>query len=139
MSVTRALVDSLFLESFYMLLDIDSIYQTLVTLSKANPIAVKAVKISIKKPLIPAFEKTKDLVKHVSQAVVTISHDDGFGSGFIISSDGLIVTNYHVVKERKQVQVKLHNGTSLTADVEQTDSRSDLALLKQKFRLDFGG
>ena len=52
------------------------------------------------------------------------------GSGFIISSDGYIVTNNHVVEGATTVKVTLNNDETFVADVIGLDSRMDLALLK---------
>lgn len=54
----------------------------------------------------------------------------GVGSGFIISEDGLIVTNNHVVKDAQSVTVKLSDGTRLDATIVGTDPLTDIALLK---------
>lgn len=52
------------------------------------------------------------------------------GSGFIISDDGYILTNRHVVTNAGQIVVKLNDRRQLIADVVGQDSYSDLALLK---------
>jgi serine protease Do len=52
------------------------------------------------------------------------------GSGFIINPDGLIVTNNHVVKGERTLEVTLDDGTQLPAKIIGTDPRTDLALLK---------
>ena len=52
------------------------------------------------------------------------------GSGFIISADGIIVTNNHVVKGAKTLSVTLDDGTVLPAKVIGTDPRTDIAVLK---------
>jgi S1-C subfamily serine protease len=54
----------------------------------------------------------------------------GQGSGVILSSDGIIVTNNHVVRNAAEVQVRLSNKKSYAAKVLGTDSRYDLAVLK---------
>jgi len=54
------------------------------------------------------------------------------GSGFIISSDGYILTNYHVVKDATEIVVRLNDRRQLTAKVVGFDKRSDIALLKIK-------
>jgi serine protease Do len=54
------------------------------------------------------------------------------GSGFIISADGYVVTNNHVVQDADQVKVKLRDGKEYTADVIGTDPKTDLALIKIK-------
>jgi len=52
------------------------------------------------------------------------------GSGFIVKSDGLIITNNHVVKDARKVEVTLSSGEKLTAKVVGTDPRTDIAVLK---------
>ncbi len=52
------------------------------------------------------------------------------GSGFIISADGYVVTNNHVVDHAKTVQVTLDDGRTLDAKVIGKDSKTDVALLK---------
>ena len=54
----------------------------------------------------------------------------GAGSGFIVSSDGYILTNAHVVKGADEVVVKLIDKRTFTAKVIGTDSRTDVAVLK---------
>ncbi|MFY9629327.1 MAG: Do family serine endopeptidase [Methylocystis sp.] len=52
------------------------------------------------------------------------------GSGFIISADGYVVTNNHVVEHANEVEVTFDNGKTLPAKIIGTDKRTDLALLK---------
>ena len=52
------------------------------------------------------------------------------GSGFIISSDGYVMTNHHVIKDADEVIVKLQDRRELVAKVVGSDKRSDIALLK---------
>lgn len=52
------------------------------------------------------------------------------GSGFIISSDGYILTNNHVIKDADEIIVRLNDRRELVAQVIGADERSDLALLK---------
>ncbi|XP_033983657.1 serine protease HTRA2, mitochondrial-like isoform X1 [Trematomus bernacchii] len=52
------------------------------------------------------------------------------GSGFIISSDGLIVTNAHVVANKRGVRVKLTNGDTYNATVQDVDQAADIATIK---------
>ncbi|MGW8309503.1 MAG: DegQ family serine endoprotease [Thiogranum sp.] len=52
------------------------------------------------------------------------------GSGFIISDDGYILTNNHVVKDAEEIIVRLEDRRELKAKVIGTDERSDIALVK---------
>ncbi|MCB1854907.1 MAG: DegQ family serine endoprotease [Halieaceae bacterium] len=54
----------------------------------------------------------------------------GMGSGFVISEDGYIVTNNHVVEGASSVLVRLSDRREFDAEVIGTDPRSDLALLR---------
>jgi serine protease Do len=54
----------------------------------------------------------------------------GIGSGFVIRSDGVIVTNAHVVAGASRVSVALRDGTSYAARVLGADETNDLAVLK---------
>ncbi|MEP1470268.1 MAG: DegQ family serine endoprotease [Halieaceae bacterium] len=54
----------------------------------------------------------------------------GMGSGFIISSDGYVVTNNHVVEDADSVLVRMSDRREYEAEVIGTDPRSDLAVLR---------
>ena len=56
----------------------------------------------------------------------------GLGSGFIVSSDGLILTNAHVVREAKQVTVQLSDRREFEAKVLGSDPTTDIAVLRIK-------
>ena len=55
---------------------------------------------------------------------------NGLGTGVVISSDGYIVTNNHVIADADEVTVTLSNDKSYDAEVIGTDKKSDLAVLK---------
>jgi len=57
-------------------------------------------------------------------------HSVGQGSGFIISDDGYIITNNHVVGEADRVTVRLLDGREFTAKTVGTDPPSDIAIIK---------
>lgn len=54
----------------------------------------------------------------------------GTGSGVIISEDGYIVTNNHVIKDASEIEITLNNKKSYIAKLIGTDSKMDIALLK---------
>jgi serine protease Do len=55
---------------------------------------------------------------------------NSLGSGFIIDTSGLVVTNNHVIADADEVNVILNDGTTLKAEVVGRDQKTDLALLK---------
>ncbi|KAL2101952.1 hypothetical protein ACEWY4_003713 [Coilia grayii] len=52
------------------------------------------------------------------------------GSGFVVSEDGLIVTNAHVVANKHRVKVELKSGTTFDAKIIDVDEKADIALIK---------
>ncbi|MBY5933070.1 Do family serine endopeptidase [Tateyamaria omphalii] len=52
------------------------------------------------------------------------------GSGFVISEDGFIVTNNHVIEGADEINIEFFNGNELTAELVGTDPNTDIALLK---------
>lgn len=58
------------------------------------------------------------------------SESETLGSGFIISSDGYIVTNQHVIDKAKTINVILQNNEKIEAEIIGEDKQTDLALLK---------
>jgi len=94
-----------------------------------------------------AAEKTVHAVVHVKNKTTTISPTNmyellygrgqerevvGFGSGVIISPDGYIVTNNHVIANATQIEVVLNNNQTYIAELIGTDPKTDIALLKVK-------
>jgi hypothetical protein len=85
----------------------------------------------------PASQNVADVVKQSSDAVVLIvisnsaGQETALGSGFLVSADGEVVTNYHVIKEAHSAIVKLSNGAFFPVNgVLASDSDRDLAILK---------
>jgi len=56
--------------------------------------------------------------------------ENSLGSGVIISSQGYLLTNHHVIKEAEEIQVALRDGRSANATIVGVDAESDIALLK---------
>jgi serine protease Do len=57
-------------------------------------------------------------------------HPQSLGSGFIISDDGYILTNHHVIDKAEKVLVRLNDRREIEAEIVGSDQRSDVALLK---------
>ena len=95
-----------------------------------------------------AAEKTVNAVVHVKNTSIQKSNmsgwlrqfygDDfdekriGTGSGVIISPDGLIITNYHVIENALEIEVTSNKNKTYTAEVIGSDPSTDLAVLKIK-------
>ena len=54
----------------------------------------------------------------------------GSGSGFIISTDGFVVTNNHVIEHAKEIRVALADGRTVNAELKGADPSTDIAVLK---------
>ncbi|KAM6964573.1 serine protease HTRA1B-like [Tautogolabrus adspersus] len=52
------------------------------------------------------------------------------GSGFVVSEDGLIVTNAHVVANKQRVKVELKSGATFDAKIKDVDEKADIALIQ---------
>ena len=83
---------------------------------------------------IPSVE---ELVATVRPSVVTIRHvgrggnDAGLGTGFVISSDGLIATNLHVIGEARPISVELTDGRIFdVTEIHATDRNADVAVIR---------
>ena len=57
---------------------------------------------------------------------------NSLGSGFIIDASGIVVTNNHVIGDANDIQVILHDGTKMKAEIVGKDSKIDLAVLRVK-------
>ncbi|MBE7496960.1 MAG: trypsin-like peptidase domain-containing protein [Verrucomicrobiaceae bacterium] len=84
----------------------------------------------------PKAQSTADLAEGIAPSLVKITQlgregADGIGSGFIVSADGMIATNLHVIGEARRLQIEMHDGkTHAVTSVHATDAHRDLALLK---------
>lgn len=95
--------------------------------------------------IVPLIGDFSSVIERVSPAVVGVSNrvagasrfgdlqdetEQGYGSGVIISSDGYIVTNNHVIAGADSITVILQGGEEVAAELVGSDSLSDLAVLK---------
>ena len=103
--------------------------------SAPSPAAARAPRDSF----APAVSSAAPAVVHVKVTSVMPSAfgrgapgpvREGSGSGFIIESDGLVLTNNHVVENAREITVTLKDGRELPAKVRGRDPKTDLAVLQ---------
>ena len=75
--------------------------------------------------VVEVFTETKQVSSWFQEYVT-----EGAGSGVILSEDGYIVTNHHVIDGANTIKVRLSNGQAYTAVLTGTDEKTDLAVLK---------
>ena len=69
------------------------------------------------------------IYRAASPAVVSVRTGSGSGTGFVVDTDGTVVTNAHVVGDSERVQLQFSDDRTVTAEVSGVDTSSDLAVL----------
>src|ERR1035438_9649163 len=83
--------------------------------------------------LLYGQRQTSDIYKEASPAVVTVQGEHKSGSGFLISADGIVVTNHHVIAGEAKISVRLASGLELAIDeIIADDPQLDIALFRVK-------
>ena len=75
--------------------------------------------------VVEVFTETKQVSSWFQEYVT-----EGAGSGVVLSEDGYIVTNHHVIDGANTIKVRLSDGQTYTAALTGTDAKTDLAVLK---------
>lgn len=96
---------------------------------KVTPIVVNISTISRKK-LVRPLPDLPPLFEEFFGGGPQTRRDKSLGSGFIISRDGFIVTNEHVVRDAESIRVKLSNDKVYEARVVGGDPKTDIAVIK---------
>jgi serine protease Do len=99
-------------------------FRSLVTSAPGTP-AAKPTAISFK----PGAAQKRPLAD-AAGSVVAIFAGAGMGSGFLISDEGYILTNHHVVGGADRIRVRWADGAETTGEVVRSDRRRDVALVK---------
>jgi len=95
---------------------------------KVTPCVVNVSTVSKKKAVQPFFEQSPFFDDFFSGP--QYKQNKSLGSGFILSKDGYIVTNDHVVRDAERIQVKLSNDKVYDAKVVGGDHKTDIAVIK---------
>lgn len=78
----------------------------------------------------PFEEFFRDFMDRNGQGQNTPRRSEALGSGFVISADGYIVTNNHVIENADDIEIEFFAGNKLKAKLVGTDPKTDIALLK---------
>lgn len=105
--------------------DFRNVVTTSVTASVAAPPASPALA-----PITVAVGPGPTTLAQASNSVAVVYAADGSGSGFLISQDGYLLTNHHVVGGSKFVKLKWSDGSEALGEVIRSDARRDVALVK---------
>ena len=100
--------------------EIDSDFTNLVVRAIPSVVSITTTAVPDREALVRQFFGLGGGVAEASK----------MGSGMIVSPEGHIVTNWHVVRDASDVSVQLNDGRTLPALVEGADLRSDIAVLK---------
>ncbi|MBJ6802047.1 DegQ family serine endoprotease [Geomonas propionica] len=134
--VARFLVFSLFLSSvFSTVAGATTLTPDFAKLAKRLKPAVVNIStsktIAMKKRQHPGGDPFQEYFDKFFEAPRQQPHkQQSMGSGFIISDDGYIITNNHVVKDADDIKVKLSDGREFKGEVKGRDDKLDLALVK---------
>jgi len=85
------------------------------------------------KEVIAASNSYNEIYRSVKDSVVTINTDRGRGSGVIITDQGHIVTNEHVINGAKKIRIITSDNISYPASIVGVDKITDIALLKSSY------
>ena len=94
------------------------------SIDQSNPV------VDINKNVGPAVVLVSNRAKGLDKNKGIVSQEQGSGSGVVVSKDGYIVTNNHVIEDADEVYVTFVGGQTIQAQVVGADSRSDLAVLQ---------
>ncbi|HYK43042.1 MAG TPA: trypsin-like peptidase domain-containing protein [Thermoanaerobaculia bacterium] len=83
-------------------------------------------------PLVPPAEPAsiESMISDSRMSVVTVFAGKSMGSGFLISSDGYVLTNQHVPGQSRYVRVRFVTGREVNGEVVRSDAVRDVALIK---------
>ncbi|MGM1056805.1 MAG: trypsin-like peptidase domain-containing protein [Bacteroidota bacterium] len=104
-----------------------AIYGTNADFTEAAEKTVNAV-VHVKNVAI--FDQPRSIWEQYYRGGTSGKAIQGAGSGVIITPDGYIVTNNHVIKDANEIEVTLNNNKTYKASVIGTDSKADISLIK---------
>ena len=117
------------------LLDDDARVQTVTTedtsgFAQAAPVEPSSGGTPPANPASAGGKSIQQIYRETREGVVRVENGQGQGSGFVVSADGYILTNAHVVGSARTVTVSFANDDEVRAKVVGTDNGTDVAVLK---------
>jgi putative serine protease PepD len=129
--VVGALVGALSAGGLFLAFDDDGAQTTIVRAS-ASPAVVNrpATEIAGESDIAAIIEATEPAIVAITTGEGPGTGNGGAGTGFVITADGFVVTNNHVVEGATKIEVAFTNGDLESADIVGRDPSTDLAVLK---------
>ncbi len=112
------------------LLDEEGLYERLAALHAAGLERSKGDRLQLPKPTPVAFADRRAMIPALVKGVVTVEMKNGHGSGFLITNDGYVLTNAHVVGDAGTAKVRFEQGFALDGQVVKVNRDFDVALIK---------
>ena len=120
------LIDEAFRDNARRFIASESFRKALTTPGMAMP----ALSPTLLGPVSLVAAHAKPGIAQASASVAVVFTAEGSGSGFLISDDGYLLTNHHVVGAQTVVKLKWSDGSETVGQVLRTDPRRDVALIK---------
>src|SRR5438105_4798748 len=92
-------------------------------------VALTAIVASVKGQERIAYDYSA-MYESLNPSIVKVHTDFGTGSGFLVTTSGMIATNHHVIRNTRYAAVEFADGRKFAADIVLLDPRHDLAVLK---------
>ena len=106
----------------------DTSYAEAIAISQPSVVSIQAIAANNAEvsELAPPLSNTNVIRRKVADH----ARDDNFGSGVIISGDGYIITNHHLIAGRPIIRFQMNNGLIFSASLIGSDPETDIAVLK---------
>jgi serine protease Do len=108
----------------------DKISPSVVNITTSTTVAARTDRAPMVPEGSPFEDFFRDFMDRNNREDRAPRRGQALGSGFVISEDGFIVTNNHVIEGADDIEIEFFSGTRLKANVVGTDPKTDIALLK---------